>query len=175
VTAYANVAAGDVILASTINDLILYAANKPLVLLALPASQSIPDNVQTAILYGAGSEIIDTHNFHSTSSNTDRVTPTVAGIYLCRAMMLWAASTQDKRVYVAKNGTAQGGIARDTVVDTGSHMVQTQREVECNGTTDYVSMLGFQDDSGSLARNATGAGDTTFSSFFSVTLIRGPQ
>jgi hypothetical protein len=173
-TAYANVAAGAPIYASTINDLILYAANRPMVLLALPANQSIPNNVQTEILYGASSEVIDTHGFHSTTVNTGRVTPTVAGVYLCRAMLLWAPSAQDKRVYVSKNGTAQGGIARDTVVDGGSHMVQTSREVEVNGATDYVSMLAFQVDSGAAARNATGAGDTTFSSFFSVTFMRGP-
>jgi hypothetical protein len=172
VTAYSNVAAGAPIYASTINDIITASLNRPTVLLALPANQSVTDAATSEILFGGGSEIFDTHNWHSTSSNTGRVTPTIPCVVLVTLQVLWAASTQDKRIYTAKNGTILGPVGRSTVVDSGSALYRTSREIEVNGSTDYVSGFAFQDDSGGTARNVTGAGDTTFSTFMSVTFLR---
>jgi hypothetical protein len=75
------------------------------------SGQSIATNTGTSILFDT--EVIDTDGFHSTSSNTDRITiPSgKAGKYLCTvAITMSANSTGARVVNLAKNGSTAYGM-----------------------------------------------------------------
>jgi hypothetical protein len=176
-TALANVAAGGIIYASTINDLINGKANRAHCRLALPGNQSTTNVTITSVLFGASSEISDTSGWHSTSSNTSRVVPTLAGVYLCVGRIYWAASLDsgDRRAYIAVNGSQTGNWSRGFPPGTGGSYPGTSGAgvsqdvsavVTLNGSTDYVELQGYQATGGAL--NITGAGDQTFSTTFDV-------
>jgi hypothetical protein len=174
-----NVAAGAPLNAATINALIAGRANRPNVRLALTANQSIANITNTAILFGAGTEVRDVSGWHSTSANTSRVTPNLSGIFLCLGRIYWAASLEnpsgDRRAYIEKNSGLDGNWSRNFPRATGgaypgtgaagvSHDVSGV--VSLNGTTDYVELGCYQ--SSGVALNASGVGDATFSTTFDV-------
>lgn len=169
---YTDVAAGDPIYASTINDLIRGTLNRPWTRLALQANQSIPNTTATAVLFGAGSEIRDDRNWHSTSTNTDRITPDLPGRYQVIGNVYFAANaTGDRRIYAAKNGATSNNWSRE--IANGSNGINSivGGIYECNGTTDYLSLQVFQ--SAGAALNIQGTGDTTFSTTFEVVYLGG--
>lgn len=168
--AYSNVAAGDVILASTINDLIAQGLNKPTVRLVQAVAQSIADNTLTAITYTT--EDIDTHSFHSTTSNTSRITPTVPGLYAFRAMYFSGAPTTLVSLdgSLRKNGSTQiAGAGRGNAGALGQSQ-PAFAVVECNGTTDYVEHMALQDSAGATNTSIS----LRFTSMFECWLLRGP-
>lgn len=68
------------------------------------SSQSIPNNTLTAVTFP--SEVYDTDTMHSTSSNTNRITFTTAGLYIVTAYLLWDSNAVGNRLAeVRKNGT----------------------------------------------------------------------
>lgn len=147
---YTTVAAGDAILASTINDLIGYGPNRPTGRLIASGTQSIPDAVQTAITFTT--EDLDSSNFHSTSSNTSRVTPAKAGWYRVRGTYFTgaAATYVTVDVSIAKNGVSVAPAERRTFSTTATQVsnatsAQCEAMVSVNGTTDYFELMAFQD------------------------------
>lgn len=113
-------------------------------------------------------EDFDTHNFHSTSSNTSRVTPTVAGYYQVDGVVCAAAQSD----YVAldaiirTNGTtSQQGATRITpsAVSTTS-AIPVSAKVLMNGTTDYFEVTARFD------RSGNGNSATAVSAFLGSTL-----
>ncbi|MEV6633872.1 hypothetical protein AB0M54_24285 [Actinoplanes sp. NPDC051470] len=74
-----SVQVGADVLAADINQLLL----KPIVRLIAQATQSLANATGTAMTFGAGSEDIDTHNFHDVAVNSTRITPSAgwAGYY----------------------------------------------------------------------------------------------
>lgn len=169
---YANVSAGAPILAQTINDLILAAINRPMCRLALPANQSINNTTVTSIAFGSGSETRDDRNWHSTSSNTSRVTPDLLGRYLCIANIGWAGNaTGDRRTYIAKSGTTNGNFGRAVNLNTSGPQVQAMGVWEIDTLGQYFECQGYQSSGGALA--ASGAGDATFSTTFEVIYMGG--
>jgi hypothetical protein len=158
------VAAGDPVESADVTTIEDYTSGRPLVRLIAQSAQSITDNTNTAITFGASSEDIDTHGYHDTASNTSRITPTngVAAYWRVTALA-WMASnstTTDLFVGIYKNGgihTINRVKPDNTVSDAPS--VQVTAIVALNGTTDYVEMYVNNDDSGGSARNtATGSG-----------------
>lgn len=107
------------------------------------ATTPIPNATPTAI--GFTGEEVDTHNGHSTSVNTSRYTPTVAGRYECighaaidnTATGQWTAGFR-------KNGAvvAGSGYGMETAVNQGfaANTVECSASIQCNGTTDYIEM-----------------------------------
>lgn len=72
-------------------------------------NQSFSSGSSTTILWDA--ETSDGNGWHSTSSNTDRITPTDAGWYMPFVQIYWnkdtgGAGTMHLTAYVAKNGIA---------------------------------------------------------------------
>lgn len=158
-----------------LNELIF--ANKAVCRLILGSSnQSFSNTTQTAISFASSNnsvEAIDTHNFHSLSSNPSRVTPTLAGIYACSGTILWASNaTGDRRAYIGKNGTAGAPVSRRFGTSGGALTCEVYREVECNGSTDYIELFGYQSSGGSLDAQGSGADYSTFSTTLSVVYIR---
>lgn len=147
---------------------------KPLVRLVANAAQSLNDNTSTAITFAA--EDIDTHGFHSTVTNTSRVTPTVAGYYRVRGTVVFGSRTDysDVNVWIRKNGVTNmapasrcgySGITT-TAVETGIAEVI----VDMNGTTDYVEVVANQNNLANVAVSTNQS--SQFSSALEVEYLR---
>lgn len=148
------------------------SSEKPLVRLIQQSAQSLNNATNTDITFGVGSTDIDTHAFHSESSNTARVTPTVAGYYRARAhlhMAAAAASYTQLVVGLSKNGTRVDPhtVYRPdpTVAATGC---SAEAIISCNGSTDYITMTANQTSGG--ARDTGSA--TPFRSTLEVEFLR---
>ncbi|GGK89104.1 hypothetical protein [Mangrovihabitans endophyticus] len=165
--AYANVAAGEPIYASTINRIINRQLNRPMTRLALTANQNLANSSLTPITFTAGSEIRDDRNWHSELVNTSRVTPDLAGRYLTVANVYFAASSSgDRRIYIERNGVSNGNWGRQIANGANGLNIVVSGVWEVNGTTDYLECYGFQSSGGTLA--VQGSGDSTFSTMFEV-------
>lgn len=164
-TAYPEVAGGDIIYAATINDILKYSINRRHCSLRQQSGQTITNGTETAITFGSGSEDFDDYGWHSTSSNTSRITPDIPGKYLAIGQVVWSFSTTITRcgVGLAKNGS--------TFDSSGNHKPNSTNgvatlggvviaEVDLNGSTDYVEVTGIHQSSGSVSQvtNVNGSG-----------------
>lgn len=131
------------------------------------AQTGVANNTSTALTFTT--EDLDTHNFHSTSVNTSRVTPTVAGWYMVRGGGSFTGQTDFTgiEIFIRKNGSS--GIPPATRLPhqgttASTAVIQCSALVECNGTTDYFEAC-FR-----LNRSGAGNGSTVISSQFASTL-----
>lgn len=118
-------------------------------------TQTLTTATPTAITFT--SEIVDTHNWHSTSSNTSRYTPQIAGYYQCIGFVSFAADTTGDRVAAfRKNGSRLDGAnygsmpaLNGAVYAAGSCWAAAT--ILCNGTTDYIELWGEHNKGSNLA------------------------
>lgn len=159
--------AGDIAYWSDVS-LVLYP---PVGRLVANSSQSLTDNAQVAIQYAA--EDWDSHDFHSTSVNNTRVTPTVAGIYVVDATFF--VSTLVNGVTIDTNlrtngstnlapgprlgGAAGHGVAASAFSTANAFSQSVHAQIACDGVSDYWEHMGRQ--------NSGGDDDTNQSSQFS--------
>jgi hypothetical protein len=97
-------------------------------------------------------EIIDPLAWHSASTNTDRITPNIAGVYRVTGNTSFANNaTDNRRLEILLNGTTIG-----TNVTAGIFGNNTEVSVvlQLNGTTDYVTVTTYQDSGSSLTATA---------------------
>lgn len=149
------VAVGDDILAAHLNMLL----NKPIVKLSQQTAQSIPNGgAGTAVTFGAGSEEMDTHNYHDTVTNISRVTPQIAGYYECAGTYSTSASAPTAMTAViAVNGTAIPPLIRNTPgTSSQAKSMAVYATALLNGTTDYVELLVTQTSGGAVNSQAGG-------------------
>jgi len=150
---------GDIIYAVDINAIYEASVDRPACILQQTVSQSIPDNTTTAITFTT--ETLDTHGFHSTSSNTTRITPTVAGWYRFHGVV-WAPSLGTYATVVAgisKNGTTQTSPERHATPPTSGSFTDTVGGTySANGTTDYFELTMLQDNTANSAQNTLVSG-----------------
>jgi len=161
-----SVGAGGIIYASDINRALRGGPERPLCVLRNAAVQSVANNsVATALTWDT--EVVDTHGWHSTSSNTSRITPNVAGWVELKAFVHFAGNATGRRAAVAKMnaGTANYGEIKAATSASGVSALVV-REFLVNGSTDYLEVFGFQDSGGAL-----NTADTT-NTFFSVRWLR---
>lgn len=140
------------------------AINPPIVRLVQQAAQAVVTATTTAVTFGVGSEDEDTHNFHDTAVNPSRVTPTVAGKYLCTATVAWASNTVTQSyTAVGKNGAIVQPLVRHKPAATAAaHSVQATAIVSINGTGDYVEALGNHNAGVNLNTQVGGGINSTF-------------
>lgn len=143
-TAYASVAAGDPILASTINALISYGLNKPSGRIRQGTAQTgIASGATTAVTFAAADEV-DTGGFHDTVTNNTRVTPTVAGLYRVSGGVSIAGQTDFTQVqgWIGRNGSSNLAPAHRINPGTSSQtlVLPTSAMVQVNGSTDYFEL-----------------------------------
>lgn len=119
-----------------------------------PVGRAIQAVAQSSIASGTltaatlTTEDFDTHNFHSTSSNTSRVTPTVPGRYRAIGAVAFGGTTnyESLEVLIRKNGsTALPPATKISGVTTSDNSNATQvvpvsALVECNGSGDYFEI-----------------------------------
>lgn len=144
-------AAGETVTAAMMNTEIRDAVNW---LLAKPyfhgyttASQTLADSTPAAILLAA--EVVDTINGHSTSVNTSRYTPNIAGKYRCVGQVSWEPLNSGQRsALFRKNGVelTNAGNPHGSYMSFDSGFVggasPAFATIACNGTTDYIELWG---------------------------------
>jgi hypothetical protein len=111
---------------------------------------TISNDTDTIITFGA--ENYDTDGFHSTSTNTGRITiPSgKAGKYLFTAAFRWTANATGRRiVYLRKNGSTIG--AFETSVNSTTYPSLQVNQVSAASVSDYFELVVYQTSGGNLA------------------------
>jgi hypothetical protein len=119
------------------------------------ATQSVNDATQTVLTFD--SETADTDGFHSTVSNTGRLTiPSgLDGLYLVVGQVEWATNaTGNRRAFVMLNGATELAAVR-AVAFSGTQASQQGMAVYPAVAGDYFTLEGFQNSGGALNANAT--------------------
>lgn len=116
---------------------------RPMVKLVQQEAQTFNSGVTQALVFGAGSEELDTHGFHSNETNNTRITPTVPGYYKLSVTASFAAGAITQIVAgVRKNATSISPF--NTTRPDPTSAASTSRAstiVSANGTTDYFEAL----------------------------------
>ena len=126
---------GDVLTAANLNT------GLPACLLT-SASQTIPTGTFTKLLFS--SEVYDPLGWHSTSTSTERITPTIAGVYLINASVGDVVSGINGRLFLGiyKNGSTS--VTRFDITSTLLVGCSTSTTVYMNGTSDYLDVTAYQ-------------------------------
>lgn len=130
------------------------------------SGQTLSNNTHTAITFSA--EAIDTNGFHSTSSNTSRITIPAgyAGKYYIYGNVTYDSNSSGRRTTnIYKNGASvtngQGG-TRNTFGQTDLQTQQVANILDL-AVGDYVELFAYQNTGGSLTINIE---HTTFGAHF---------
>lgn len=142
------------------------AIRPPLVRLVQQAAQSLTSGVAAAITFGAGSEEIDTHNFHDTVTNNTRITPTKAGYYRLTGQVNIVAGTALVQILglLRKNGANVDPLMpwRPDAASNAATCAIVTAMVSMNGTTDYVELICQQNSGGAINTNAAAGQRSVF-------------
>lgn len=125
-------------------DLTYTCMNSPLPRCVLYATdaETMTGNATTYLTFGAASEQSDPLAFHSTTTNTGRITPNVAGLY--RVVTCVGASQvlgTSARIILRQNGsTIFASEAADLSGTAANTALSVTGCIKFNGTTDYVEV-----------------------------------
>jgi uncharacterized protein with beta-barrel porin domain len=113
-------------------------------------AQAITNGVITDVTFGAGTETLDVSNWHSTTTNTARITPTIAGYYLCGGFAVFNRTGASSRFseFIIKNGVTYA--AEATILGGDYPVAVAQNIVYFNGSTDYVTLAMYQTTGGTV-------------------------
>lgn len=117
-------------------------------------NQNCNNATMTAITHN--SERWDDGGIHSTSSNTDRISPATVGKYVVGGMILWNTNANGGRLArIHENGAGGTAWAISTFLQ-GSGIATSDITAVCgmayaNSTGDYFSLVGYQTSGGVLA------------------------
>lgn len=154
---------GDIIYAADLNA----ALNRHVCKLVAQSAQTIPDNTDTVLTFGSGSEEIDTDGWHSEITDTGLVTVDRDGLYLVIAQVVYAFSTalEYADVGIRLNGTVgwrSGNFAPTTtnnVSKSGGRLTET---IEADAGDDF-SMSAMQNSTANASRDTnTGTAGVRF-------------
>lgn len=169
-------AVGQRLTATLLQTLADYTVNKGITRLIQQSAQSLTDNTDTALTFGAGSDDVDTSGWHDEVTNNTRITPTVAGYYVATGLMFVPAAADyvNLQVYIRKNGST----ILPSSVRIGPNATSSSRSVQVtcdhillNGSTDYLEAVANQDNSASASRNTTSTGGSS-SCIFTLEFVR---
>ncbi len=149
--------AGQKPVAADFDKLAASSWNRPAGRLVQAVAQSLADNTFVAIQFAAADEL-DSDGYHNPSVNNTRVTPTRAGWYRFNgAVWFEALSTPVKTAATfRKSGTLLAPINEDAA-SVRAHARLVSMLISCNGTTDYVELVGLQDSAGTDNTNTGSA------------------
>jgi hypothetical protein len=116
-------------------------ASSPLTVVSRSTTQTVSSATQTFIQMDT--KAVDTLNWHSTSTNSDRITPTIAGWYMCVGSGTYDTSISGRiLVQIAKNGNEI--VKFDWAGGATANGASVSQMVYLNGSTDYVSLSTYQ-------------------------------
>ena len=157
-TLTSDVTAGSVLTATLFNQVQENVRNyrvPPLCILRKTATQSMTNGGFTSITFGSAEETYDTDGMHSTSTNTARITPTTAGVYLLTGSVYMSATpSAGMALRVFKNGTTSLVYSDHPAASSAAGIAVSVMEY-MNGSTDYVTLDAFYSHSGALTTNAS--------------------
>lgn len=144
-------AVGEILTAANLNAVTV--GNNAFCQVRQAATQSISDSTSTFVTFAT--EDVDVLAWHSTVTNTDRVTPTIAGWYRATFLADWGSDTDYTRLLmdVFKNG-ADVGLRIDHVppaIGGTRAFLGSTPLVQLNGTTDYLNLRVFQTNTSAAA------------------------
>ncbi len=145
------VGGGDIILAADMNRALRGGPERPVTILRKGTVTSVADG-GAVLLWDT--EDLDTDGWHSTSSNTSRITPTRAGWIELTACIVWAVNATNRRgVGFKMNGgsTIFGNLILATATASQNVAAVGNREFQVNGTTDYLECFAYQNSGGALS------------------------
>lgn len=129
-----------------------WAFNVPLFVGTQSSVQSIGNSAWTEI--NLDTTQVDTYAGHSNVTNNARYTPQQPGYYLAAGVVAFALNATGARAArLQLNGAAIKGGAGMTQSSGGSNdcaIVSPVRPIFCNGSTDYISVAGWQGSGGAL-------------------------
>lgn len=147
--------------------------SKPVVRLVQSTLQNIPHNTETALVFGTGSEIIDTDDYHSESLTTSRITPQKPGTY--RATSKWMMTSRTDYTMmdlgIALNGAIFDRHRGGPGTQGGARSIVHTALVDVNGSTDYVEIRVLHTNTAAVAATVAVAGGT-FGCTFELEFIR---
>lgn len=114
-------------------------------------AQSLANGTLTSILFDTND--IDTDGGHSTSTNTDRYVGKTAGRFQVSGGVGYASAGGTWRVAeIQKNGAAINQGSHIAIPNSGTtHRMPTRTlTLTLNGSTDYVTIVGYQNSGGAL-------------------------
>jgi hypothetical protein len=116
---------------------------------------SLANNTDTAITFN--SEFYDTNSYHSTSTNTSRLTVPTTGYYLITVSVGFAANALGYRfAKVQKNGSTNVGSLGINYSPSGTYDVQLNQSIVVSATAaDYFEIIVFQNSGGALDGGST--------------------
>lgn len=145
----------------------------PMIKCGKSGTQSIPNNVVTAVTWDTEWYKSPTGITHSTVTNSDRVIPTRPGWYELEGSVLFNNNaTGERRAYVGKNGTQYAPLARAAGLSNVQYILQTSTLISFNGTTDYGQVFAFQDSGGALNIVGDGTEAAAFNCCFTLKFVR---
>ena len=164
-------AAGDRILATDTATLTSYVLTPPICRLIQQAAQTITFGTTPALTFGAGSEDIDTNNFHDPTTNNTRITPSIAGYYEFDSMLhvVMGSSSANLQIFIMKNGVIAppGSFQATGFTNAGFSAYSGKTILSANGTTDF-----FEARAGVGTANATTQVSGGINSTFQCTFLR---
>lgn len=113
----------------------------PLTCLSKVAAQSIPTSARTDITFTT--EDIDVLDWHSNVTNTERITPTIAGWYNVTVIGTYDASLA-ARIIFGINRSGSQYAKYDVIGNTSANGATVSANMYLNGTTDYVTFETYQ-------------------------------
>jgi hypothetical protein len=128
-----------------------FLTNPPVFQAYQSSAQSIANGALTAM--GLNTTAVDTYSGHSNVTNNSRYTPTAPGYYLCLGQIGYAANGTANRLGVFyKNGASVplGQIGVFTPTSGNNAVTPASTLIQCNGTTDYIELFGYQNSGGAL-------------------------
>lgn len=132
---------------ANVTNALTFALNPPDFIGNQTVSQSVASASWTDLTLDT--ESVDTYGGHSTTTNTARYVAQVPGYYMVSGVSAFLGNVTSARgAAIALNGVlinGHGGIAQAVSSTTYPTAIATPtREVFMNGTTDYVTIQGFQ-------------------------------
>jgi len=111
---------------------------------------TIVNNTETAVLFDE--DVYDPDDLHSTTTNTDRITVKVAGIYICSAYASWQANNSGHRRITIKIGATvltgnwAGGDPNEPTLQGCAHQAEL-------AVGDIVRLYAYEDSGSDLSLN----------------------
>ncbi len=146
---------------SQVRDAVTFAFTAKSCRATSAATPSIANATWTPLTFT--SESFDTDGWHSTSTDTNRITPTLPGIYRVEIQVAFAPHATGMRgVRIFRSGSTQIAGVQQTASTGGTMtLLYAATTMNANGSTDYFSAECYQASGGGLALE-TSATATTF-------------